>query len=112
MATDLQVRLMERVQEARVEVDGHHPARRSDLGAKPFGDGAATGPGLQALPAISHAQISHPTRGRRVKTLLEKSQTLAGFLPGIIKGIRAHFVLLQLRVRTTCQKGHWRTIER
>ena len=47
-ATNVEVARLDLVQEPRVQVDGHDPARAGDPGARPAGDRARSRPHLQA----------------------------------------------------------------
>src|SRR6266851_4807552 len=111
--TNLQVPFVERLEEARIHVSRHHPARWSDLSTEPLGDGTSTRTDFKALPSLADAQCIHAPESCRVKTLFEQPQALACLLPRIIEDIGAHTRFLpfsgnQSKNSIQCQPP-WRT---
>ena len=85
-----EVRLLERVEEARVEVGRDDASRLAHAPAEPLRDRATAATDLEAAPSGAHADgVEMPPR-TRVEHRLEAREPLPLLLPGVVEDVGAH----------------------
>lgn len=78
------------LQEAGVEVSGHHPPFGPDALAQPPSHRPGSGPDLETLPVRRQRDPAEPLSGAGVEDLLEQIEPATLLLPGVREEILAH----------------------
>src|SRR5262249_7484799 len=101
--TNLEIRTLERVEKACVDVGDQNAARSADALAHPAGDRASSASDLQAVPAAGDSALLDVVDGPGIEQLTQSREPVAGLSGGVVECVTAGVRCWRLVDRLSCK---------